>query len=108
MTTEIKEYKQLLTIELKDWTILNTDKTLDELDKFLQQSKDFIQIDWVIFNKYELKKAYERKADSVEQFILSQPKDIQQKIRDRAKQMYDRVWKRFETIEQVQTFINNQ
>lgn len=104
----MKEYKQLLTIELKDWTILNTDKTLDELDKFLQQSKDFIQIDWVIFNKYEFKKAYERKVDWVENFILSQSKEMQQKIRDRSKQMYDRVGKRFESIEQVQTFINNQ
>lgn len=103
----MKEYKQLLTIELKDWTILNTEKTLDELDKFLQQSKDFIQIDWVIFNKYEFKKWYERKVDWVENFILSQSKEMQQKIRDRAKQMYDRVGKRFETIEQVQTFINN-
>ena len=107
MTTEIKEYKQLLTVELKDGTILNTDKTLDELDKFLQVSKDFIQIDGVIFNKYEFKKAYERKINWLEEFILSQPKDIQQKIRDRAKQMYDRVGKRFETIDQVQTFINN-
>jgi hypothetical protein len=78
------------------------------LDRFLQQSKDFIQIDGVIFNKYELKKAYERKADSIEQFILSQPKELQQKIRDRAKQMYDRVGRRFETIEQVQSFIDSQ
>lgn len=107
MATEIKEYKQLLTVELKDGTILNTDKTLDELDKFLQVSKDFIQIDGVIFNKYEFKKAYERKINGVEEFILSQPKDIQQKIKDRSKQMYERVGKRFETIEEVQRFIDS-
>ncbi len=107
MTTDIKEYKQLLTIELKDGTMLNTDKTLQQLQDYMSKWSDFITIDGVMFNKYEFKKAYERKIDGIEEFILSQPKDIQQKIRDRAKQMYDRVGKRFETIDQVQTFINN-
>lgn len=103
----IKEYKQLLTVELKDGTILNTEKTKEEFAKFLTNAPDFIDMDWILFNKYQINKAYERKADTVERFILSQPKHMQQKIRDRQKQMYDRVGRRFETIEQVQTFINN-
>lgn len=106
MTTQIKEYKQLLTVELKDWTLLNTEKTLEQLQKYFATAPDFVTIDWVMFNKYEFKKAYERKVDSVEQFILSQPKEVQDSIRDRAKQMRERVGKRFETIEQVQNFIN--
>lgn len=107
MSTEIKEYKQLLTVELKDWTTLNTDKTLKQLQDYMSKWSDFITIDGVMFNKYEFKKAYERKIDWVEEFILSQPKELQQKIRDRAKQMWDRVGRRFETIEQVQIFIDN-
>lgn len=107
MWTEIKEYKQLLTIELKDGTILNTEKTLQQLQDYMSKWSDFITIDGVMFNKYEFKKAYERKVDSVEWYILSQPKEVQQKIRDREKQMYERVGKRFESVEQINKFINN-
>jgi hypothetical protein len=44
----------------------------------------------------------------MENFILSQPKELQQKIKDREKQMYDRVGKRFESIEQIQKFLSSQ
>lgn len=106
MTTDLKEYKQLLTIELKDWTILTSDKTREELENFMQTAPDFITIDWVLFNKYQFKTAYERKVWSVEQFILSQPRDIQQKIRDRAAEKRAKAGTRFENIDQIQKFID--
>jgi len=43
--------------------------------------------------------------DTVEAFILSQPKDIQDKIRLRNKQKYEKVGKNFENIEQIQHYI---
>ena len=107
MKKELKEYKQLLTVELKDGTILNTDKTLQQLQDYLSKWSDFITIDGVMFNKYEFKKAYERKIDGVEWFILSQPKDIQKKIRKRDQEKRERVGKRFETIEEVQNYITS-
>ena len=102
---DIKPYEQLLTIELKDWTILNTNKSIDALYIFLAEAWDFIKIDWVIFGRYEFKKAYERNVDTVEAFILSQPKDIQDKIRLRNKQKYEKVGKNFKNIEQIQHYI---
>lgn len=102
----IKPYQQLLTVELKDGTILNTDKKLDDLHKFLADAGDFIKMDWVIFGRYEFKKAYERKVDTLESFILSQPKDIRDKINARNKQKYERIGRKFETIEEIQNFMD--
>lgn len=107
MTTNIKEYKQLLTIELKDGTILNTDKTLQQLQDYLSKWSDFITIDGVMFNKYEFKKAYERKVNDIEQYIMSKDRDTQKMIRFREKQMFERVWRTWENIEHIDNWLKN-
>ena len=105
MATEIKVYKKLTTIQLFDWEVL-TEATVDQLDEMLNNTKQFIRIWDEIVNKNQIKKIYVRSVDTLENFILSQPKDIQQKIRKRDKEKYERVAKNFESIEQIQNYID--
>lgn len=107
MTTQLKVYSELTTIQLFDWEIL-TEASIDQLDSMLNNTKQFIRVGNEIVNKNQIKKIFVRKIDSIENFILSQPKEIQQKIKDREKQMYERVGKRFESIEQIQKFLSSQ
>jgi hypothetical protein len=51
------------------------------VEKIFSNAKDFVKIDGVLFNKFEFKKAYEEKLDDKEQLILSQSKELQEKIR---------------------------
>lgn len=106
MTTDIKVYSELTTIQLFDWEIM-TEATIDQLDQMLNNAKQFIRVWNEIVNKNQIKKIYVKKIDSLENFILAQPKDIQQKIKDRDAERYSRVGKRFETIEEVQRFIDS-
>lgn len=97
----MKPYKQILVIELKDWTTLNSNKTIDELQKYLEGCKDICLIDWVLFNKYEFKKAYEQKIDWIQSYILSFPKEIQEKLKQREKEKQTRVWRWFDSIQEI-------
>ena len=103
----MKEWKKLLIVELKDWSRLYTEKTLDELENFLTRATDFIRIDWTIFWKYEFKKAYERNIDWIEWYILDQPKDIQDILRTREKQKKERIGRWFDTIEEINNFLQS-
>ncbi len=78
---EIKEYKELLIVELKDGTILRSAKTLDELEISLNSNSQVFKIDGVLFNRYQFKKAYTQKVDEIEGFILSHDKDVQERLR---------------------------
>jgi len=66
----------------------------------------FIRIWNDIIAKNQIKKICVRSIDTLENFILSQPKDIQDKIKIRNKQKYINVGKNFENIEQIQHYIN--
>ena len=102
----IKPYKKKLTVELKDGTKLYSDKTLEELNQALNSWWSFIEIDWVLFNVFEFKKAYIEKIDWIEDFILSLDKETQKKVRDREKEKKEKIGKWFENIEEIQNYIN--
>jgi len=102
----IKERKQLLVVELKDWTILYSDKTLQELHDFMSTGSDFVLIDWVMFWKYEFKKAYEKKADDITTYKLwlsDEDKIIVSKREIKMKEL----WKHRQSIDQIQRYIDN-
>lgn len=86
---ELKIYKQLTMIKLKDWSVLQTEMSAQDLAVLFNQ-KEFIVIDWVWFNRYEVKTFEEYKPNDVDCFILSQPKDkrerLQKKIDHRRKE----------------------
>ena len=104
---EIKEYKQILIVELKDGTILKTEKTLNQLMEYYANCWDLLLIDWVVFNRFEFKKAYEEKIDWIEDFIFSLDKETQKKVRDREKEKKEKLWKWFENIQEIQNYIEN-
>ena len=104
MNTAIKEYKELTTITTFDWEI-QTEASIDVLDKLLKQDWNFIRIWDEIIAKNQIKKIYKKKIDTIENFILQFPKDVQQKLRERDEEKYRNIWKHFESIEEVQNYI---
>jgi hypothetical protein len=72
---ELKIYKELTMIKLKDWTVLNTEATVWQVAEILNNQK-FVVIDWVWFNSYEVNKFEKYEPTDVDSFILSQPKEI--------------------------------
>ena len=98
----MKLYKSILVIELKDWTILYSEKSRIELRKYLEKCKDIVDIDWVLFNKYEFKKAYEQSIEWTDSYILTFSKDIQDKLKQREKEKRNAVWRWFDSIEEIE------
>ena len=75
--TELKIYKELTMIKLKDWTVLNTEATVWQVADILNSQK-FVVIDWVWFNSHEVYKFERYEPTDVDSFILSQPKEIRE------------------------------
>lgn len=90
--TNIKQYQKLTMIVLKSWKILRTPASREEVQTILNDDrKDYLVIDWVGFNrKTSVDTFFEFVPDDMECFILSQPKDIQEKLRFILK---DREWR---------------
>jgi hypothetical protein len=101
----IKEYKKILIIELKDWTTLRTEKTINQFMEYYEQCWDLLLVDWVIFNRFEFKKAFEEKIDCVENYIMSLEKDIRKKVETREKEKKEKIWKWFKNISEVENYI---
>lgn len=80
----IKEYKQLTCIRLKNWTILNTPASMEEVARLLSdQSKDYIIVDWVGFNRLtSVDDFFPFTPNDMDLFILSQDKEVQKKLRE--------------------------
>lgn len=103
--TDIKLYKELIAIETF-WWVLYTPAKIEDLDAMVE-TKKFITVWDQRIAVHQIKNYYLKKLDTVESFILSQPKDIQKKIQARSEQMYERVGRKFENIEQVQKYIDS-
>lgn len=103
---EIKIYTELTTITTFDWEI-QTEASIDILDKLLKAEWNFIRIWDEIINKNQIKKIGKKKIDSIENYILQFPKDIQQKLRERDQEKFNRIWKHFESIQEIQNYIQN-
>jgi len=101
----IKEYKQILVIELKDWITITSKKSLKELQEYMESCKDVCLIEWVLFNKYEFRKAYEQKIDWVQSYILTFTKDIQEKLKTREKEKKARIWRWFDDIQEIENYL---
>jgi len=76
----IKDYKELTMIQLKDWTVINTEASVQQVSDMLN-TNNLVTIDWIWFHRFDLKcpiKRYE--PTKIEWFILSQPADIRNKL----------------------------
>ncbi len=75
MNTQIKLHQKLTKIIFKDWTEINTAITPVNLQVILSQ-QDFLLLWWSLYNKYEIKSAYQFEANSIDMLVLSAPANL--------------------------------
>ena len=101
----IKQRQQLTHVKLKDGRVLTSEASPTEIYDFLA-SNPHIMIDWEMHSKYSIIEAYFVNMDKLESFILSQPKEIQQKLRTKQawlkKNMPDEM-----TLKYAQNYVQN-
>jgi len=103
---EIKEYKQLTTIQTFDGEVM-TEASISDLDELLKSGTQFIRIWDEIINKNQIKKIYVKRIDSISNFILSFSKDVQEKLKTREKEKKLKVWRWFYSIEEIQNYMKD-
>ena len=101
----INIYKQILIIELKDGTILRTKFTKEQLKAYIEECPFVMDIDDVLFNKFEFKKAYEEKLWSIDSHILSKAPDAQKALRIREKEKMSLVGRWFDTVQEIENYL---
>lgn len=107
MSTDLKVYTEQTIIKLFDWTTIITTVELDKLLEVCNWWPKFIKVWWKVVNTSSISYVDTQKIWEIESYILQLPKDLQQKIRERDKQKYERVWKHFESIQEIQNYIQN-
>lgn len=101
----IMQWKQLLVVELKDWTVLHTNKSLQELATLMNDSdSNYMLIDWVLFNKFEFKKAQEKKPDDITLYKLSLSESDKELVKRRETKMKE-LWKYRESTAQIEKWL---
>ena len=106
MKTEIKEYKKITTIQLFDWEV-NTTITIDDFNKILNTDQKFIKIWDEIIAKNQIKRCFVRNVDWIDNYILSLSKDDQNKLATRLEQKKNKIWRGWDSIEEIQNFLSN-
>lgn len=76
----IKEYKKLTHVLLKDWRVLTSEKSAEDIYNWLKENSHIL-IMGEMHSKYSIQSAFPVDLDEAESFILAQPQEIQQKIR---------------------------
>jgi len=79
MSKEIKTYKKLTAIKLKDWRLITTEIGIWDIAKLLNEN-DFIIIWSIWFWKYEVQTFEEFEPTDIDCFIYSQPKAIRREL----------------------------
>lgn len=79
---ELKVYKQLTVVKLRDWTQIITPVTVDDLLKASNSWLQFIKIWWVMVNINQIATAKEKKGNTVDNFILWFDREIQTKLNE--------------------------
>jgi hypothetical protein len=77
--TNLKLYKELVDIKLKDWRIITTPLKLTEIAEMLNKN-DFVVLWDVGFWKYEVKTFEAFTATEIDNFIYSQPKEVAKEL----------------------------
>lgn len=102
---EIKQYKRLTFVELKDGRTLTTEKTPEEIYKRLD-AHSHIMINGELHSKFSIINAVPQTLDDVEELIKMQSKEIQQKMRDKRKRLKMNMWKEM-TLSYAQNYLSN-
>ena len=88
----IKEYKQLTHVHLKDWRVLTTEKSPEMIYAWINEHSH-IMIDGEMHSKFSIENAVRASFDDVESLIQSQSKEIQDKMRTKQKWLKSEMWK---------------
>lgn len=105
MTNELKEYRELTAIDTFGG-VLYTEASCDTLDQILEWSK-FIKIWDKRIAVHQIKEYYPHKINGIESYILSLDTETQKRVREREKQKIARIGKWWETIRQIELFLND-
>lgn len=81
---EIRNYQQKTYVTLKDWRVLTTDSTPEQIYNWIN-NHSHIMIDWEMHSKFSIQDARVVDMDDMESLILAQSKEIQDKIREKRK-----------------------
>jgi len=84
----IKNYKQLLLVQLYDWTTLYAEWTIEEMAEYLEDHKFIIIWDSLI-NRNDIKKAQKQNLNEIDQFIQAQKEDIKNKLLEKKRRLKD-------------------
>lgn len=102
---EIKQRKQLTHVLLKDGRTLISEATPKEIGEYLD-SHSHIIIEWEWHSKYDIVSFVPAKIDDLENFIVNQPKDIQEKLRAKKVWLKSEMWKEM-TYQYAVNYVNN-
>lgn len=78
MTNDLKEYKDIVAIELFD-DQLYSEQPIEEFEKLLSMGSDFVKINWELIARHQIKRIRNKKIDELEYFIYCQKDQIIQK-----------------------------
>jgi len=104
---ELKIKKNSITVKTKNWDNYFVEATKEEFSKVLNSNIIFIDLWDAIVNKYEIIKVEDTYLNDIETAILSYDKTIRIKLKERERQKIERVWKWFESVQEVYNYVNN-
>lgn len=84
--SDLKVYEKLTVVKLKDWTQIVAPILVDNLLKACNSWLTFVKIWWVMVNINTIMSAEEKQWNTVDNFILSFDREIQNNIRAIIKQ----------------------
>ena len=103
MTTDIKQWKQLTYVTLKDGRVLLTERTPEEIFNWIKDN-GHIMIDGEMHSKFSISSATRQVQDEVEFLINSQSKDIRDKMRAKQKRLRSEMDKEM-SLEYAQNYL---
>lgn len=102
----IKEYREATVIYLYNGKTIKTGMDLDTREKAyniaIKGGRKTMKVWWILFNVSSFDYAEPIQLGSIELYIETLAPADKQKVKDRWKEMYDRVGKRRESIEQIE------
>lgn len=102
---QIKEYKKLSHILLRDGRTLVSETTPQEIGEYLSKNSHIL-IEGELHSKYDIVSVVPASLDDLEWFILSQSKEMQEELRRKKRRLLDELGKGM-SLEYAQNFVQS-
>lgn len=103
MTTDIKQWKQLTYVTLKDGRVLLTERTPEEIFNWIKDN-GHVMIDGEMHSRYSIASATRETINEVELLINSQTREIRDKMREKQKRLRNEMAKEM-SLEYAQNYL---